>query len=76
MSGFFVEPGRHGILADEGCANKAAVDKETDQPSNCSSSTFPIQVSDSKFYLICRGFTPYETLKARNGKVLEEQLEG
>ena len=38
--------------------------------------TVLLQVSDSKFYLICRGFTPYETLKARIGKVLEEQLDG
>lgn len=31
-----------------------------------------MQVSDSKFYLLSRGFTDYETLKARIDKVLEE----
>lgn len=34
--------------------------------------TVLFQVSDSKFYLLSRGFTPYETLKARIEKVMEE----
>lgn len=34
--------------------------------------TVLLQVSDSKFYLLCRGYTPYDTLKARIEKVLEE----
>ena len=31
-----------------------------------------IQVSDSKFYLLAQGFTPYQDLKERIDKVLEE----
>jgi len=31
-----------------------------------------LQVSDSKFYLLGRGYTDYETMKARIDKVLEE----
>jgi putative protein-disulfide isomerase len=34
--------------------------------------TVLFQVSDSKFYLLSRGYTPYETLKARIDKVMEE----
>jgi putative protein-disulfide isomerase len=32
-----------------------------------------IQVSESKFYLLSRGFTDYQTLKERVDKVLQEQ---
>lgn len=31
-----------------------------------------MQVTDSKFYLLAQGFTPYETLKERIDRVLEE----
>jgi putative protein-disulfide isomerase len=34
--------------------------------------TVLLQVSESKFYLLTRGFTDYETLKQRLGTVLEE----
>jgi len=34
--------------------------------------TVLLQVSDSKFYLLGRGYTDYETMKARIEKVLEE----
>ena len=33
-----------------------------------------MQVTDSKFYLLTSGYTDYETLKSRIGKVLEEVL--
>jgi putative protein-disulfide isomerase len=35
-----------------------------------------MQVSDSKFYLLSRGYADYETLQARIEKVLGEQLSG
>ena len=34
--------------------------------------TVLMQVTDSKFYLLSRGYTDYETLKTRVDKVLEE----
>lgn len=34
--------------------------------------TVLLQASDTKFYLLARGFTPYEDVKARIDKVLEE----
>ncbi len=37
--------------------------------------TVLLQVTDSKFYLLSRGYTDYETLKERVDKVLEEAKE-